>query len=51
MTPTPPPVPMHLATDALRHADDWGVLRFVVAMLLAGVAGWRWVREREREQE
>ncbi len=41
MTPTPPPVPAHLATDALRHADDVGVLLFVVAILLVGVAGWR----------
>ena len=51
MTPTPPPLPVHLATDALRHADDWGVLLFILAILLVGAGGYRWVREKEREQE
>ncbi len=32
---------MHLANDALRHADDLGMLLLVVAILLVGVAGWR----------
>ena len=32
---------MHLANDALRHTDDLGVLLFIVAILLVGVAGWR----------
>lgn len=49
MTPTPPPVPVHLSTDALRHADDVGVPPFVAAILLVAVAGCRWVREREQE--
>ena len=50
VTPTPPPpVPIHLATDALRHADDVGVLLFVAAILLVTVAGCRWVRKREQE--
>ena len=38
---------MNLANEAALHADDWGVLLFVVAILLVGVAGWRWVREQE----
>ena len=32
-------------------ADDVGVLLFVVATLPVGVGGWRWVRDKEREQE
>ena len=50
MTPTPPRSPTELLTDALRHADDWDVLLFILAALLVAVFGWRWVREREREQ-
>lgn len=42
---------MHLATDALQHADDLGVLVFIVAALLVGAVGYRRVRGREREQE
>ena len=38
MTTTPPPVPVHLATDAMRHTYDQGVLLFVVAAPLLGVA-------------
>ena len=37
-----------LITDA-KHGDDWGVLLFVLAMLLMGVGGWRGVREWEEE--
>ena len=50
--PTPPPsIPVHLATDALQHADDLGVLLFIVATLVVGVVGYRRARAREREQE
>ena len=51
-TPTPlPPVPMHLATVAARHADDWGVLLFLLAAALAGVTGYRWLRASEGHRE
>jgi len=46
-TSAPLPVPLELVTDAVRHADDWGVLLFLLAAALAGVAGYRWVRARE----
>ena len=37
-------------TDAMRHAGDVGLLLFVVAILLVGVAGWRWVREQKKKE-
>ena len=40
-----------MSNEAGRHPGDVGVLLFVVAILLVGVGGYRWVREREREQE
>ena len=36
-----------MSNEAGRHPGDVGVLLFVVAILLMGVAGWRWVREQE----
>ena len=45
---TPPP--MELISVA-RHADDLGALLFIVALILAGVGGWLWVRQKEQEQE
>jgi len=51
MTPTPPPpIPVELAADALQHADDWGVLLFIVAALLTGLGGLLWVRRKEQEE-
>jgi len=52
MTPTPPPVPVHLATDAAlaRLMASWPAPVRGGAPLL-GVAGRRWVRQREREKE
>ena len=44
MTPLPP----YIIAQSFTQADDWGVLLFIVAVLLAGVVGWRWVEERER---
>ena len=36
-----------MSNEAGRHPGDVGVLLFVVAILLTGVAGWRWAREQE----
>ena len=51
MTPTPPPVPVHLATDAARQADDLGVLLFIAALALVAAVGWLRARAREGERE
>ena len=44
MTPgLPSPIPTDPVIDAARHAADWGVFAFVVAVLLVAVFGWLWV--------